>query len=97
MPISDEKAAEILTNINRGVSIAASAAQVAAPIVAIYNPAAGAALATLAPVAERFIVNGNQMIIDLRTDMTPEELSAALTASRSGSWPTPAPLVAAEG
>ena len=83
-----------IQNIGSGVTVLATDAQIAAPIVSIFHPGAGAAMAILAPMAASFIVKSGQMIIDWRKDMTPEEMVAALNASKSANWPAPPPIAA---
>ena len=72
---------EIANSIIMGVEVAGSAAQIAAPIVSISNPALGAALALFAPLAEKLIVSEIGMIIQFKP-MTIEEQKTALKASR---------------
>lgn len=75
--------------LQTGVTIAATQAQLAAPIVSVFNPAAGVAMALLAPLAASFIVEAGQMVIEWRRDMTPEQMAEALNASKSANWPAP--------
>lgn len=81
-----------VTAVQTGVTIAATQAQLAAPIVSVFNPAAGAAMALLSPIAANFIVGAGQMVIEWRKDMTPEQMAEALNASKSANWPEPAPI-----
>jgi len=77
---------DLSANIQNGVAVASSLATVAAPIVAIYNPAAGAALSILAPVVSNFILSESQILITLNTEMTKEEMIKALQESKSINW-----------
>ena len=72
---------EIANAIIQGTEVTASAAAIAAPILALYNPAAGAALGILAPLAEKFIISEAGMVIQFKA-MTVDEQKAALTASK---------------
>lgn len=74
------------TTIQNGVTLAGDAAIIAAPVVAIYNPAVGAALATLAPVVENFILTETQVLMNLKADMTKDDMVKALQASKSANW-----------
>jgi hypothetical protein len=74
------------TNIQNAVTIGSDLAVIASPIVSVYNPAAGAALALLAPVVSNFILTETQIILNLRTDMSKEDMIKALEASKSGTW-----------
>jgi len=71
----------IANAIIQGTELTAEAAAVAAPIVAIYNPAAGAAMQVLAPLVEKFIVSEAGMVLQFKV-MTIDEQKAALTASK---------------
>lgn len=73
-------------NIQDGIVLTGETAKIAAPIVAMYNPAAGAALAVLAPVVERFLLSETQMLIELRQNMTREQVAEALRNSTSDHW-----------
>ena len=64
--------------VQNGVQVAAGLAQAVAPIVSIYNPAVGAALAAFAPVVSEFILTETQVIMNLQKDMTKDEMVAAL-------------------
>lgn len=79
-------ATQVLTGIQNGVTVASSLAAAAAPLVSVYNPAAGAALTILAPVVSEFVINQTQILITLNTDMTDEELKAALLKVKSANW-----------
>lgn len=72
---------DIANAIIQGTEVAADAAAMAAPVVSIYNPAAGAAMQLLAPLVEKFIVSEAGMVIQFKV-MTVEEQKAALTASK---------------
>jgi hypothetical protein len=76
----------------QGVTILGTAAQAAAPIVGIYNPAAGAALGLLAPLAEKFILTELGTMVIWKTDMTKEQMIEALNASKSAMWPEVPPI-----
>ena len=78
MPASKE---DVINAIIQGTEVTASAAALAAPIISIYNPAAGAALQVLAPFVEKFIISEAGMIIQFKS-MTIEEQKAALVASK---------------
>ena len=78
--------AQIAEAIKTGVTITGELAAVAAPIVSIYNPAAGAALATLAPVITSFALTQSQILLNLNTEMTREEVIEALKKSKSANW-----------
>ena len=77
-PVTKE---DVANAIIQGTELTAEAAAAAAPIVAIYNPAAGAAMQVLAPLAEKFIVSEAGMVIQFKA-MTVDEQKAALTASK---------------
>lgn len=77
---------DILDGIKAGITITNEMATIAAPIVSVYNPAAGAALALLAPVVSNFILSETQVIVNLRTDMTKDEMIKALQGSKSETW-----------
>lgn len=77
---------DLATNIQNGVALAGDAAVIAAPIVSIYNPAVGAALGILAPVVENFILTETQMLMNLKQDMTKDDMIKALEASKSAHW-----------
>lgn len=77
---------DLATNIQNGVTLAGDAAVIAAPVVAIYNPAVGAALGILAPVVENFILTETQMLMNLKADMTKDDMVKALEASKSAHW-----------
>jgi hypothetical protein len=72
---------DIANAIIQGTEVAASAATIAAPIVSIYNPAVGAAMQVLAPLAEKFIISEAGLIIQFKT-MSIEDQKAALAASK---------------
>ena len=76
----------VAANITNGVTIASSLATLAGPIVSLYNPAAGAALTLLAPVVSNFVLTETQVIVNLRTDMSKEDMIKALQESKSASW-----------
>ena len=78
--------AQVTEAIKTSVTIAGELAAVAAPIVSIYNPAAGAALATLAPVITSFALTRSQILLNLNTEMTQEEVIEALKKSKSANW-----------
>lgn len=80
--------------IKNGVEIASEVAQSAAPIVSIYNPAAGAALSILAPIAEKFLINELGIIAIWKKDMTKEEMIKALEQSKSEFWHEPGKITA---
>ena len=73
---------DVANAIIQGTEIAGSAAAIAAPIVAIYNPAVGAAMQLLAPMAEKFIITEVGVVIQFNSDMTLEQQKAALAASK---------------
>jgi hypothetical protein len=87
--MTDEKFTNLMNGIKTGTEVLSGVAQVAAPLVGLYNPAAGLALGALAPVAEKFIVTETGVLILWKTDMTKEEMVAALNASKSAFWPVP--------
>ena len=72
---------DIANAIVQGTTIAGDVAVAAAPVVSIYNPAAGAALAALAPFVENFIVTEAGLFCNFKS-MTVEEPKAALKASK---------------
>lgn len=80
---------DLVTDIQTGVTVSASLAEAVAPIVAIYNPGAGAAMQLLAPVAEQFILRGVQLVVDFKKDMSTDDMIKALEASKSVNWGTP--------
>lgn len=73
-------------NIENGIAITGDLAKAAAPIVSVYNPAAGAALAVLAPVVEQFLISETQILLELKKGMTREDMIEALKASTSDHW-----------
>lgn len=81
---------QVGASLANAVTITAELAQVAAPIVAVYNPAAGALLATLAPtlgpVVSGFVLTETQIIVNLNKDMTRDEMIKALQESKSINW-----------
>lgn len=77
---------ELGTALVNGITLTSQLAQAAAPIVSIYNPAAGAALATLSPIVSSFILTETQIILNLKKDMTKEEVIKALEESKSSNW-----------
>ena len=79
-------ASSIEKSIENGVMVTSDMATIAAPIVAIYNPAAGAALAALAPIVKSFVVNEKQILLNLNSDMTDDQVTAALLSSKSANW-----------
>ena len=86
----------MIANIDQGVTIAADAAVLAAPIVsACGEPAIGAAMQILAPIAMQYIIKGGDLIISFRKDLTPGQLIAALQAAHSANWPEPPPITKA--
>ena len=72
------------------VTIEASLAQAAAPLVGVYNPAAGALLAMLAPalgpLVSNFILSETQVIVNLNSGMSRDDMIKALQASKSVNW-----------
>lgn len=78
-----------LKDFVQGVKIAAEDIQMFAPAISAFNPGIGAAVGLLTPVLSSVIIDGLQMIIEFRSDMTPEELEAALLASKSANWEDP--------
>lgn len=72
---------DVVNAIIQGTEVTADLATMVAPIVAIYNPAAGAALQVLAPFVEKFIVSEAGMVLQFKA-MSIEEQRAALTASK---------------
>jgi hypothetical protein len=81
---------EVGTNIATAVTITSQAAQVAAPIVAIYNPAAGALLQTLAPmlgpIVSSFVISETGILVNWNNKLTKEEMIKILTESKSVNW-----------
>lgn len=77
-------------NVANTVTLTSQLAQVAAPIVSIYNPAAGALLssiaATLGPIISSFIVSETEIIVKWNTDMSKDEMIKVLEASKSANW-----------
>ena len=72
---------ELGNAIIQGTEVTGEIAAVAGPIVALYSPAAGAALTALAPFVEKFIISGVGMTLEFKT-MTIDEQKAALLASK---------------
>jgi hypothetical protein len=72
---------DIANAIAQGAEIVGDSAAIAAPILSVYNPVAGAALAAFAPLAVKFIVTEAGIFIQYK-DMTVDEQKAALTASK---------------
>lgn len=97
MPVDNATIQEVGTNIAAAVTVTSQAAQVAAPIVSIYNPAAGALLATLAPmlgpIISNFIISETQIIVNWNNDITKEDMIKILTESKSANWEKPEPIV----
>lgn len=75
------------------ITIAAETAEGLAPIVGIFNPAIGTAIALLTPVAATFLIKADQLVITFKQDMTREQMVEALNASKSANWPTPPSIV----
>jgi hypothetical protein len=71
---------QIINGIISGVQLTGSAAAIAAPTVAVFNPAAGALL-VLSPLVEKFIVSELGMVIQFKV-MTVAEQIAALQGSK---------------
>ena len=87
--------------ITQTVTVLGDAAVIAAPIVGLYNPAAGAALQIFAPVVENFILSETQIIMNLKKDTSKDDMIKLLQASMSANWnikpletPEDAPVVA---
>lgn len=78
-----------VTDIQNGIRVASNVAVAAAPIVSMYNPAVGAAMTVLAPVASEFLITQTQVLVTIRDDMTAEEMKEALVKSKSANWDTP--------
>ena len=76
-------------DLKNGVTVLSAAAQSAAPIVSIYNPAAGAALSVLAPVVEKFIITEIGVVAIWKEDMTKDQMIKALQDSKSVNWGDP--------
>lgn len=76
-----------IKDLENGIEVAASAAETVAPIVGIFNPGMGEAIALLTPVAATFLVKGAELVVTFRQDMTPEQMIAALELSKSKNWP----------
>ena len=72
--------------ITQTVTILGDAAVVAAPIVSIYNPAAGAALQMFAPLVENFILSETQIVMNLKKDTSKDDMIKLLQASMSTNW-----------
>jgi len=87
--MTDQQVIDFMGGVKTGATVLSDAAQIAAPIVSMYNPAAGLALSALAPVAEKFIMTEAGAIIIWKTNMTKDEMIAALNASKSINWGTP--------
>ena len=83
---------QFLEGVKTGATVLSQVAVAAAPIVGIYNPAAGAALGVLAPVAEKFILTEAGAIIIWKQNMTRDEMIEALKASKSANWGDPGPI-----
>ena len=83
---------QFLEGVKTGATVLSQVAAAAAPIVGIYNPAAGAALGVLAPVAEKFILTEAGAIIIWKQNMTRDEMIEALKASKSANWGDPGPI-----
>jgi len=75
-----------LKNIEQGVLLTGQMAQLAAPVVSIYNPAAGAVLSQVAPLVTQLTVIGGKIILELNRDMSREDVIRALASSRSSTW-----------
>jgi len=84
------KIQEVGTNIATGVTITSEMAQAAAPIVSLYNPGAGALLATLAPmlgpIVSSFVLTETGVFVNLKSSMTKDDMIKALEASKSAGW-----------
>ena len=72
------------------VAVTSQLAQVAAPIVSIYNPAAGALLSsistTLGPIISSFIISETEIIVKWNKDMSKDEMIKVLESSKSANW-----------
>jgi len=75
-----------LKNIEQGVLLTGQMAQLAAPVVSIYNPAAGAVLSQVAPLVTQLTVIGGKIILELNRDMSRDDVIRALASSRSDTW-----------
>jgi hypothetical protein len=73
-------------NIIQTVTVLGDAAVIAAPIVGVYNPAAGAALQIFAPLVENFILSETQIVMNLKKDTSKEDMIKLLQASMSANW-----------
>jgi hypothetical protein len=78
------------TNIANGVTITSAMAQQAAPIVSLYNPGAGALLATLAPllgpIVADFVLTETDVFVRLNGNMSKEDMIKTLRESKSAMW-----------
>lgn len=90
--MNDDQLTQFLEGVKTGATVLSQVAVAAAPIVGIYNPAAGAALGVLAPVAEKFVLTEAGAIIIWKQNMTKDEMIQALQASRSANWGDPGPI-----
>jgi hypothetical protein len=84
---------DALNKINQGVEIASELAQIAAPFVSIAFPAEGAAMAAIAPLVKSMVVKEGQIIANMNTSMSRDDLISVLEASKSVNWPKPIPIV----
>jgi uncharacterized membrane protein len=80
-------------DLKNGVTVTGETATAAAPLVALFNPAAGAALGLLAPLAEKLLVSELGAYATWKANMTKDDVIKALEASKSSLWPTPPSIV----
>lgn len=80
---------DIINGAIEGMEVTGQMATAAAPIVAAFNPAAGAILAIAGPLAQQISILEKKVVITLNEDMTREQVAAALANSVSAMWPEP--------
>ena len=77
---------EFLLALLQGVEITGEALTLGAPIAAVYNPALGPLLAAVGPLITSVAAKQGQIIVNIKPDITNEELIAAMEAIKSINW-----------
>lgn len=76
----------VITNIQNGVEMTGTAAQLASSVISLYNPILANAISMLAPIITSFVIKESQILINMNKDMSNEELIEALKKSKSDNW-----------
>jgi hypothetical protein len=74
---------DIETGALKGVEILGEMATIAGPIVTVFNPAIGTMLQLFGPVATKFAITETQVVINLKKDITKEEMIKLLTVAKT--------------